>query len=170
MTTKSSLANRAPLGGSRRIGLPLAAWVALALLALATPPSGLAAEDFRLSGLQGGQLTASDVARGNTALVVWASWSPRCRTVAADLDGLAARWGGKVRIVAVNFQEDRAAIESFLAGHELSVPVYLDSDGSFSKAHSVSTLPGLLVFRDGAVVFHGRFGSDADDVLREALQ
>lgn len=170
MTTKSNLANRAALRRSRRIGLRWPAGVALALLALATPPSGFAAEEFRLPGLQGGQLTTADVARGSTALVVWASWSPRCRTVVGDINGLAARWDGKVRIVAVNFQEERPAIESFLAGHELSVPVYLDSDGGFSKTHAVSTLPGLLVFRDGAVVFHGRFGSDADDVLREALQ
>ena len=170
MTKQSSLANRVLLGHSRRNGLPWAAWMALVLLALATSPAAFAAEEFRLPGLQGGQLTAADVARGNTALVVWASWSPRCRSVAEDVNGLAARWGDRVRVVSVNFQEERAAIERFLAGRQLSVPVYLDGDGGFSKAHSVATLPGLLVFRDGAVVFHGRFGSDADDVLREALQ
>jgi hypothetical protein len=90
--------------------------------------------------------------------------------VVDEVNGLASRWGGKARVLAVNFQEERPAIESFLAGHELAVPVYLDNDGAFSKAHSVSTLPGLLVYRDGVVVYHGRLGSDADDVLREALQ
>jgi thiol-disulfide isomerase/thioredoxin len=170
MTMRSILASHTFRPRSRHNGRRWPVWLVLTILALATAPAGFAAEEFRLPGLQGGQLTTADVARGNTALVVWASWSPRCRTVASDINGLASRWGGKVRIVAVNFQEERPAIESFLAGHELSVPVYLDSDGGFSKAHAVSTLPGLLIFRDGAVVYHGRFGSDADDVLREALQ
>jgi hypothetical protein len=49
------------------------------------------------------------------------------------------------------------------------VPVYLDRDGEFSKAHAVTTLPGLVVFRDGAVRYQGKLPPDADGTVRDAL-
>lgn len=151
----------------RRPGRAIAGALALLLgLTLAVP---VPAQDFRLPGLRGGQLTEADLAQGATIVVVWASWSPRCRDIVERVNALESRWGSRARVVTVDFQEDRAAVDSFLSGKNLSVPVYLDADGSFSKKHAVTTLPGLLVIRDGNVAYRGKLPDDPSRILTEIL-
>ncbi len=47
----------------------------------------------------------------------------------------------------------------------MNAPVYLDRDGSFSKKHAVTWLPGMVVFQDGKIPYKGRFAADADRTL-----
>lgn len=136
------------------------------LVLLATP---VAAQDIRLQGLGGERLAESDLARGTTIVVVWASWSPRSRDIAARVSPLARRWGGQARVMTVNFQEDRAAVEGFLAGKDFGAAVYLDPDGAFSKKYAMATLPGLLIIKDGQVVYRGKLPDDPDRVIGEFL-
>lgn len=153
--------------GAPRTGRALAFTLLLVLGLLAAP---LSAQDLRLPGLQGGQLTDANLAQGATILVVWASWSPKCRDIVDRVNGIQGRWGQSARVVTVNFQEDRAAVQEFLSGQRFSVPVYLDLDGAFSKKHSITTLPGLLVVRDGATAYRGRLPDDPDAVISEILR
>lgn len=139
------------------------------LLALAALPVTVAAQDIRLQGLRGERLVDADLARGTTIVVVWASWSPRSRDIAARVSPLARRWGGQARVVTVNFQEDRAAVEGFLAGKDLGAAVFLDTDGAFSKKYAMATLPGLLIIKDGQVVYRGKLPDDPDRVIGELL-
>lgn len=129
-----------------------------------------AAQDVRLSCLRGESLSEADLARGATVVVVWASWSPRSRDIVERVQPLAGRWGGQARVVTVNFQEDRQAVAAFLAGRELGAPVCMDPDGSFSKKYNVATLPGLLVVKDGQVVYRGKLPDDPDRVLADLLR
>lgn len=150
---------------------PYRRWTAaiLGLLLCAALALPAPAQDVRLPGLRGGQLTEADLAQGATVVVVWASWSPRGKDVVARVNAIQSRWGNRARVVTVNFQEDRAAVDGFLAGKNLAVPVYLDTDGAFSKKHAVTTLPGLLVIRDGNVAFRGKLPDDPNQVLSETL-
>lgn len=141
------------------IALAIAAAFALAIL-LVGAPSG-AQSGSALPGLNGGSLNPSELGEGSHVLVVWASWSPRCRDIVPRVNEVAARIGGRARVATINFQEEPAAAEAFLAGKGLTVPVYLDRSGDFSKAHAVTTLPGLIVYRDGEVRFQGRLENDA---------
>lgn len=146
--------------------------VALALAAgLAAASARLAAQGgVRLAGLTGGQLTEGDLASGATIVVIWASWSPRSRDIVERVNPLAQHWGGRARVVTVNFQEDRGVVEGFLAGKNLAAPVFLDPDGVFSKKYAVATLPGLLVVKDGNVAYRGKLPDDPDRVLGELLR
>jgi thiol-disulfide isomerase/thioredoxin len=148
----------------RRPGV--AAVLAGLLLALPLVAQG----NVRLPGLDGGQLTSGDLASGSTIVVVWSTWSPRCRDIVPRVNSLAGQWGGRARVVTVNFQEEPAAVRKFLEGKSLSAPVYLDRDGEFAKAHAVTTLPGLVVFRDGAARYQGKLPADPDAVLNDALR
>jgi thiol-disulfide isomerase/thioredoxin len=147
---------------SRRLGLVVGSSLLLLLLAFAGPSS---AQDDSLACLGGSHLSEADLAHGTTIVVVWASWSPRSRDIAERVSALAGRWGGKARVVTVNFQEERPAAERFLAGKHLGAPVCLDPDGAFSRKYNVATLPGLLVVKDGQVVYHGKLADDADQTL-----
>jgi thiol-disulfide isomerase/thioredoxin len=141
--------------------------VALAGVLLAAAPAG--AQGARLTGLGGERLSEADLAQGTYIFVVWASWSPRSRDVVARVNPIAQRWGGQARIVTVNFQEDPAAVQTFLAGKGLSVPTFLDRDGSFSKQYAVATLPGLLILKNGQVAFRGKLPDDPDRVIGSIL-
>jgi thiol-disulfide isomerase/thioredoxin len=145
------------------------AW-ALASVLLLVAALATAQEGTRLAGLGGEVLSQSDLDRGATVLVVWASWSPRCRDIVERVNPLAERWGGKARVATVNFQEDRSAVEAFLRGKSLATPVYLDADGAFSKRNAVTTLPGLLVYVDGRVAYSGRLPEDPERVLGQTLR
>lgn len=139
----------------------------LAVSLLSVPAS---AQGVRLSCLQGSSLSEADLARGATVVVVWASWSPRSRDIVERVNPLASRWGGRARVVTVNFQEDRQAVAAFLAGKSLAAPVCLDQDGSFSKKYNIANLPGLLVVKDGQVVYRGKLPDDPDRVLADLLR
>ncbi|MGD2115635.1 MAG: TlpA disulfide reductase family protein [Acidobacteriota bacterium] len=150
--------------------LPRTALLLLLLALAAASVSPAAAQDLSLPGLGGGRLTESDLAQGATVLVVWASWSPKCRDIVQRVNAIDRRWSGSARVVTVNFQEERSTVQEFLSGQNLAAPVFLDLDGAFSKKNSVTTLPGLLVVRDGATAYRGRLPDDPDQVIGEILQ
>lgn len=147
----------------------LATALCLALLGVGLAGGPAAGQNAELRGYRGPDLTAADLGKGSTVLVVWASWSPHCRDIAERINRLQSRWGGEARVVAVNFQEDRDDVERFLQGSSLRVPVFLDVEGSFGKKHGITWLPGLVVYRDGEVVHAGRLPEDPDRLLRELL-
>lgn len=142
----------------------------LTVALLATLAGSVGAQEVSLACLDGARLSEADLARGSTIVVVWASWSPRSRDIVERVNPLAGRWGGRARVVTVNFQEERPAVEGFLAGKGLAAPVCLDPDGAFSRKFNVATLPGLLVVKDGQVAYRGKLPDDADRVLADLLR
>jgi len=152
---------------TRRVVVALAGVALLGLVASVLP---VGAQELRLVGLRGEQLREADLAQGSTIVVVWASWSPRGRDVVERVNAIDDRWGRQARVITVNFQEDRGAVESFLAGKSLRVPVFLDVDGDFARKNSVTNLPGLLIVKDGAVAFRGKLPDDADTTIGNALR
>lgn len=125
-----------------------------------------------LTGLAGDQLTGADLEQGEVILVIWASWSPRCRDIAARVNALARAWSPRARVATVVFQEEAEVVRAFLkgqAGRGFNVPVYLDTSGSFSKKFGVTTLPGLLVIQDGRAEFQGKLPMNPDAVISRVL-
>ena len=144
--------------------------IVLALLALSLPATLRAQGPFRLPGLDGGELTEASLSQGAVIVVVWAGWSPRCRDIVARVNQLAGTWSGQARVVTINFQESAADARSFLSGQRLSAAVFMDEDGAFSKQNAVTTLPSLLVFRDGRNRYRGRLPDDPSQVITQALR
>jgi thiol-disulfide isomerase/thioredoxin len=165
--------SRESAGAFRSAAAPVLAVLAASLLFVlaAGALAPLAAQQGgSLPGLRGGQLSSADLAQGTHIIVVWASWSPRCRDISPRVNDLEQKLSGQGRVVTVNFQEETAAIDAFVREHPLNAPIYLDRDGEFSKGHAVTTLPGLIVVRQGEVLFQGRLAADADAQVRELLR
>ena len=123
-----------------------------------------------IKGLERGSLSDADLQKGTTILVVFAGWSPRCRDVIERVNEIQGKWGSRARIGLVDFQESESDIRGFLANRKTSVPVYLDSDGEFSKRYAVTQLPYLLIIRDGKILSQGRLPEDADRAISTALK
>lgn len=143
----------------------------LASVALALTAAGAAAaEGITLPGLDGGKLDAAELERGPAIVVVWASWSPKCRDIVPRVNALARKWSPRARVVTVVFQEEGDTVRAFLEGKGLRAPVYLDSSGAFAKKYAVTTLPGLLIFNRGQADFRGQLPVNPDPVIERALE
>ncbi|PYQ62401.1 MAG: hypothetical protein DMF53_13020 [Acidobacteria bacterium] len=153
---------------SSRVRLGAAA-LTLALLSLVAFRGTVQAEAVDLVCLGGGRLTDADLGHGTAIVVVWASWSPRSRGIGERVGALASRWGGRARVVTVNFQEDGAVVERFV-GKGLGAPVCLDPEGNFSRNYKIATLPGLVVLKDGQAVYSGKLPDDPDSVIAPAVR
>lgn len=84
----------------------------------------------------------------------WATWCDPCRDQLPFLDRLSAEYGSRgLSVYAVSFDEDRAAVERFLAESPLSFTVLWDKGGAaLSEPLEVTRLPTtLLVDRKGVV-------------------
>ncbi len=142
--------------------------LAFALLAF-LPAAGAEGEPFRLESLDGRQvLEPSDLESGSAIIVFWAGWSPRCRNIVDRTNAIASEWGGRAAVLTVNFQESADEAQDFV-GDRLNVPVFLDEDGSFSKQHTMTSLPGLLIYRDGEVAFRGKLPAEPDALIDQTL-
>lgn len=147
----------------------LVALVCAALL-LAVPSVAPAQRgDIELPGLERGSLKESDLLDGASLVVIWAGWSPRCRDIVERVNALYAGWNDRAEVLTVNFQEEPGAIREFLSGERLRAPVYLDRNGAFSKKNAVTTLPGLLIYRDGRILYRGKLPDDADSLVSQVL-
>ena len=155
---------RALLGRSWAVALG-----ALLLAAAVVMSPAAAQDDWRLPGLSGGALSSGDVANGTTIVVLWAGWSPRCQDIVERSNRLVGKWGGQARVALVDFQEEPGEVKAFLAGKDPQAPVYLDGDGAFAKRYALANLPGLLILRDGAVLYAGRLPDQPDGLIDDKL-
>jgi thiol-disulfide isomerase/thioredoxin len=145
-------------------------WMALLVFAVLVSASAVRAQGIVLQGVDGGRLSEGDLGRGNTVLVFWATWSPRGRHIAESVKAVAQSAGGRASVSAVNYQEDAATVQRFLASSPFGVPVYLDVDGGLAKKFKMANLPGLLVLKNGAVAYQGKLPDDVGQVLADALK
>ncbi len=146
----------------------LAAVCVAAILLAASP----AAAQWSLPRLGGGAPLDQDaIAKGLVIVVVWTTWAPRGGDIVARLNGIESRWGSRARVVSVVFQETPEAVGRFLAGKNLTVPVFLDTgNAEFSKRHNVVQVPRLLLFRNGVNAVNVNLTENTDSLIRGALE
>jgi len=154
-------------GGERRSWTLIT--VAAALLIMAAGIALAEQPELTLAGLDGEKLHEAELLKQTALVVVWASWSPHCREVPSQVAELSRHWGSKARVLTLDFEEDAHTVRSFLAKTPMHAPVFLDADGAFSKKYGVTSLPGLIVFKDGKAVYNGRFPDDPKAVLNPIL-
>lgn len=144
--------------------------ITLAAITAILPLAAAAAEgEFRLRSLDGGKtLEPGDLESGSVIIVFWAGWSPRCRDIVERTNDIVDEWSARARVITVNFQEEPDAVRDFIGG-ELNADVYLDTDGAFSKQHTMTSLPGLLIYRDGEVAFRGKLPADPGGLIGQTL-
>lgn len=156
---------------NHRFPAPKAFWPMLGALALLLififSPN---AEARVLEGLQGDQFDTETLSQGDHIVVIWASWSPKCRSVVPRINEIHQEWSGSAQVVSINFEESSEKARDFLKGKGLLAPTYLDSDGSFSKEYRITNLPGLLLIHDGEEAFRGAMPRDALALIKQTFQ
>lgn len=138
-----------------------------------SPLVGQPAPDFKLADLSGDNFQLTEHRGEVIVLDFWATWCSPCLQTMPLVDEIVREFPDqKVRLVAVNMEEQPAEIKSTLERHKLDVPVILDSDGVAAARYSVTSIPQTVVIdRDGNVarLFIGG-GPKLAEPLRQALQ
>jgi cytochrome c biogenesis protein CcmG, thiol:disulfide interchange protein DsbE len=110
--------------------------------------------DVGAKGLDGREVRLP--ARGARATVVdfWATWCEPCREQLPELDRLAAAWRAEgVEVYAISFDEDRAAVEEFVARASVDFPVLWDKGGAtLAERLQLTRLPTTVVLDAAGVV------------------
>jgi thiol-disulfide isomerase/thioredoxin len=138
--------------------------VAVAAYAGVTPGEPL--PDFRVDRLGGGGATIErkDLA-GKVAVVdFWASWCLACRDALPALDALARRFDGRIAVLAVGVDRDRATAERFAAEHLPSPALSMahDPTGRLLARLGAPGMPAVYVVDDEGVVRHVASGWTAE--------
>lgn len=138
-----------------------------------SPLVGQPAPDFKLDHLDGDEFQLVEHRGEIIVLDFWATWCSPCLQTMPLVDQVVREFPDqKVRLLAVNMEEQPAEIKSTLERHQLDVPVILDRDGIAAARYSVTSIPQTVVIdREGNVVrlFIGG-GPKLVEPLRQALQ
>lgn len=86
-------------------------------------------------------------------VVIWTTWCPSCKEQMPELEALHASHGDKVNVIALSLDENKAALDKYLADKAPALPVYW-GDETIASEHGVEAIPTLLIFdKQGRKIF-----------------
>ncbi len=140
------------IGAGLVIGVAILLYVRNRPSEVGFPRVGSKLADFRLSDLQGKQVSLASLS-GQTVLInVWATWCPPCREEMPMLVEYARRNPKGVTILGINDGETREEAAAFAQQFGMTFPVLLDVNSRYLDAILVDNLPTtILVGPDGVV-------------------
>jgi peroxiredoxin len=115
---------------------------------------GAAAPDFTVKDLAGKEVQLAAL-KGNVVLVnFWATWCPPCREEIPSMMKMVQGMAGKpFRLLAISIDEGgKGAVEGFFGKSGLSLPAYLDSDGSISRLYGTTGVPETFIVDRAGVI------------------
>jgi len=119
------------------------------------PAIGKVAPDFTLTGLDGREVSLSDLRGRPVLLNFWASWCGPCRLEMPLLQQTYETWMRKGLVVlAVNLQEDSARVKEFVEDGAYTFPVLLSPGNAVPLNYNIRNIPAT-------------FFIDAEGVIRD---
>ena len=122
---------------------------------------GRQAPDFTLpTVVEDEKITLSEwTEQGPVLIVFWASWCPPCVQEIPILNEWHDKYGsGKpgLKIIAVNVQETREKVISFMKENPIHYPVALDTEGTVSSLYGIVGLPvAVALAKGGEIIYYG---------------
>lgn len=112
----------------------------------------------------------SEINRSQPVLLIfWTTWCPSCQKELPKLNGLASFYGEKIKIAAVNVQEDPDEVSKYLDGHPMKFSVLLDPEGEISNLFEVTAIPSVLLLAKGGEILYYGFRLPDKEKLDAAL-
>ncbi len=113
---------------------------------------GSQAPDFVLETLAGENLSLADV-RGQVAILnFWATWCAPCRLEMPALQSRFEKYDGRLRVLAINFDEPRPDVQAFVDELGLTFDVLLDPGAEVQELYRIRGYPtSYFVDADGFI-------------------
>jgi thiol-disulfide isomerase/thioredoxin len=111
---------------------------------------------------------------GKTPVLVefWASWCESCKALEPQIQSVARKYAGRVKLVAVvvSVNQSLARVRAFARQHPLPMEIVYDRAGTATGEYDApATSYVLVVDRSGKVVYTGQGGEqDLDAAIRKA--
>jgi cytochrome c biogenesis protein CcmG/thiol:disulfide interchange protein DsbE len=100
-----------------------------------------------------------------------ATWCPPCQDEFPLMNGFAARYADKgLVVIAIDVQEDDAAVAAFAAGLGTTFPLGLDTDRKAAIAWDALALPVHFWIDKDGIVRDGALGGIGPDVMAQGLK
>ncbi len=125
---------------------------------------------FSLTLLDGSRVSLADWRGQVVVLAFWATWCPSC---AEEMPVLQRVWeayqGQGVQVLAVAYQDTRAAVEARAAQQGLRFPIALDEDGRLARLYGVTGVPETFIIGADGRLQRLFIGAVDEATLRAAL-
>jgi thiol-disulfide isomerase/thioredoxin len=114
----------------------------------------IAALDFKLTDLNGKEVSLSDFKGKKVFLNFWASWCPPCISEMPDIEKLYTETkDSDLVILAVNLGEDKATVKDFSDTNKYNFKILLDTEQSVGKQYKISAIPtSYFIDKEGNIV------------------
>ncbi len=134
---------------------------------------GQAAPTIQATSLRGDSLVVGGARERPLVLDFWASWCGPCRASMPGVHAFAESYRGRVDVVTVNVESERAAafVEAAAQSMRVTLPVVHDEGQRIASRYAVESLPTMVIIgRNGQVAWThiGGFDSDAARTAIEA--
>jgi thiol-disulfide isomerase/thioredoxin len=132
---------------------------------------GQEAPGFRLTSLDGRQVSLSDL-RGKIVLLdFWATWCSPCRLSMPQLESLQQEYAQNMVLLAINLQESLETVRGYAHSRNLKSVVLLDSDGTVGSTYKSQQIPMQVLIDQEGVVRHVQVGysSRMGEQLKEEI-
>ena len=125
-----------------------------------TTPKPLDPIEFELQDLEGKSIKLSSLKGKVVFLNFWATWCGPCRTEMPSMQRLYERFKDQgLEILAVDLQEDKATVQSFVKELGLTFKVLLDTKGTVGAQYAARAIPTTYLLDRKGFVFARMVGS-----------
>jgi cytochrome c biogenesis protein CcmG/thiol:disulfide interchange protein DsbE len=128
------------------------------------------APDFRLPGNKT-EIKLAEY-RGKAVYIdFWASWCEPCRKSFPWMNEIQAKYGNKLKVIAINLDQDRAEADKFLKQNQPKFAIAFDPAGKTAEAYKVKAVPSsYLIDSQGKIVSsHAGFRSQDKEELEKLI-
>jgi peroxiredoxin len=120
------------------------------------------APDFRLTSLDGRAISLADYrGRKKVVLIFWATWNNASHPQMAMVSTLYQnnhKPESDFEIVGVSVDDEKPAVQKFVAQSKIAFPVVLDQRRSLADAYKIRSIPTMLLVDAGGKVSYGSVG------------
>jgi thiol-disulfide isomerase/thioredoxin len=110
--------------------------------------------DFEAPLLDGKKVSLQNYRGKVVFLNIWATWCGPCRSEMPSMEIVYQRYKGRgLEMLALNLQEGKSEIETFMRQNKLTFPVIMDQDGRIGNQYGIRAIPTTYILdRQGRVV------------------
>jgi len=113
---------------------------------------GSLAHDFSLNNISGKEINLSNYRGEIIFLNFWATWCPPCKAEMQAIQKLHEE-NKKVKVIAVNTQENKDDVLDYLMVNKYSFTTLLDQEGKITSKYLIRGIPTTLIIdQDGVIV------------------